>query len=155
MHELHGEDWDIVMVSETWRVEKEELWMNEDGHLFAGVGHESGRKGVGILLRKKFANQIIRFMLICVRFRYWDVKMFGVICRFVSVYSRTVLTPTWRCRKLMTRLLKSGMMRRRRDTDSLQQVTSMLVLAESKKNRFIQLLGSFDSENRIPEGSGY
>ena len=36
--DLRHEEWDIVMVNETWRTEKEEHWTTEDDHIFGCSG---------------------------------------------------------------------------------------------------------------------
>lgn len=61
LEELRRKDWDMVMVSETWRPHPEEHWITEDDYVFAGAGHDSGRKGVGTLLHKRWSKSIIRF----------------------------------------------------------------------------------------------
>ena len=38
MEESTHEEWDIVMVNETWRIEKEEPWTTEDDHIFGCTG---------------------------------------------------------------------------------------------------------------------
>ena len=79
-------DWDMVMVNETWRPSTEEHWITEDDHVFAGAGHDSGRKGVGILLHKRWSKSIIRFEPVSERLCLLDVKVFGSKYWFVSVY---------------------------------------------------------------------
>ena len=86
MEELKHEEWDFVMVNETWRTEKEKHWTTEDEHIFAGAGHDSGRKGVGILLHKRWGKNVTRFKPVSERICISDVKIFGVAYRFVSVY---------------------------------------------------------------------
>ena len=41
------EPWDIIILSETWRVEECEMFATNDGHLFANAGCEAGRRGAG------------------------------------------------------------------------------------------------------------
>ena len=86
IEELKHEAWDIVIVSETWRTDKDEHWNSEDGHVFSGAGHDSARKGVGILLHKRWRKRIIRFRPVSERICFLDVRMFGFCYRFVSVY---------------------------------------------------------------------
>ena len=86
MEDLQKEQWDIVLVNETWRTDKEEYWVTEDKHIFAGAGHDCGRKGVGILVHERWSKNILRFKLVSERVCFLDVKIFGMNLRFVSVY---------------------------------------------------------------------
>ena len=86
VEELRQEEWDMVMVNETWRTDKEEHWTTEDDHVFAGAGHDSGRKGVGILLHKRWCKNVIRFKPVSERICLLDVKILDLVYRFVSVY---------------------------------------------------------------------
>ena len=84
--ELEGQGWDIAFLNETWRTEQEELWRTEQDHIFGASGHESGRRGVGILLHKRWREHLIAFKPVSERICYLDVKIAGVRYRFVSVY---------------------------------------------------------------------
>ena len=61
-------------------------WTTENEHIFAGAGHDSGRKGVGILLHKRWDKNVIRFKPVSERICILDINIFGVAYRFVSVY---------------------------------------------------------------------
>ena len=45
MTELRDTDWDIVMITETWREAKEEDFLFADGHRFLGAGGTVGERG--------------------------------------------------------------------------------------------------------------
>ena len=60
----------FVLLNETWRTEQEEFWITEQDHLFAGCGHPSGRRGVGILLYKRWRKHVIAFKPITERMCY-------------------------------------------------------------------------------------
>ena len=59
---LDDNDWDILLLKETWRTSKEEVWTTARGHLFMGAGWEGGRKGVAILLHKRHAKTFKGFL---------------------------------------------------------------------------------------------
>ena len=42
MHELEGIDWDVIIVTETWREAKREKIEIEGGHIMAAVGAGDG-----------------------------------------------------------------------------------------------------------------
>ena len=48
--ELQCVEWDVVLLTETWRDKRQERWRNEDGHMFCGSGGLRGQSGTGILL---------------------------------------------------------------------------------------------------------
>ena len=56
MAELDTTEWNAVLLNETWREKKEELWSTPSGHLFCGAGGTIGERGVGIILHKNIAR---------------------------------------------------------------------------------------------------
>ena len=40
--------WDILFLNETWRDDREEIWMTDEGHLFLGSVWAGNRTGVAI-----------------------------------------------------------------------------------------------------------
>ena len=42
--------WDVLILSETWREKKQERWRSRNGHMFCGAGGTRGERGVAILL---------------------------------------------------------------------------------------------------------
>eukprot|EP00973_Karenia_brevis_P063372 8808388-Karenia_brevis.AAC.1 len=75
--ELKGEAWDVVLLNETWRQQEVEYWKTEDKHIFAARGHESGRRGVGILLHERWCHGVEAFQPVSERLCYLDVKIKG------------------------------------------------------------------------------
>ena len=51
--ELEGYRWDALLLCETWRHDKEEIWETHHKHIFMGAGKYDNKHGVGILLNKK------------------------------------------------------------------------------------------------------
>jgi exonuclease III len=129
--DLHGAEWDMVMLSETWRSQLEEYWITEQDHIFAGVGHDSGRRGVGILLHKRWRKHVLGFTPISERLCYIDVKIHGVKYRLVSVYFPDSTYP---------------------DTE-VQKVYDLLseVIKDARKNK-IRLIVAGDFNARVGQG---
>lgn len=86
MHELQPVHWDVVLLNETMRMQKEELWESEYGHIFAGSGHDTPIRGVGILLHKRWKPFIVRFKAVSERVAYIDVVRKGFKLRVVTAY---------------------------------------------------------------------
>ena len=57
--ELEGYRWDAILMSETWRPDKPEIWKTHHKHMFMGAGKYDNKHGVGIMLSKKWRNRII------------------------------------------------------------------------------------------------
>ena len=55
--ELHQVDWDVILISETWRQNKE-VWETQQGHIMVESGQFINKHGVAILLNKRWKNQI-------------------------------------------------------------------------------------------------
>ena len=55
------EPWDIIILSETWRVDECEMFATNEGHLFANAGCEAGRRGVGFLVHRKCVKLLQSF----------------------------------------------------------------------------------------------
>ena len=55
--ELHRIDWDVILISETWRQNKE-VWETQQGHIMVESGQFVNKHGVAILLNKKWKNRI-------------------------------------------------------------------------------------------------
>ena len=54
-------DWDILVLTETWRLEEFEMFTTNDGHLFANAGCTAGRRGVGFLIHRKWVKSMRKF----------------------------------------------------------------------------------------------
>ena len=57
--ELEGYRWDAILLSETWRQDKAEIWETHHKHIFMGAGRYDNKHGVGIMLNKKWRQRII------------------------------------------------------------------------------------------------
>eukprot|EP00973_Karenia_brevis_P051077 7092683-Karenia_brevis.AAC.2 len=71
--ELENIRWDAILVNETWRTIKKELWVTQSKHVFAGSGFETNTRGVAILLHRLWTKQIEKFEAINERLAYIDV----------------------------------------------------------------------------------
>ena len=56
IRELHRVDWDVILLSETWRQNKE-VWETKQGHITVESGQFINKHGVAILLNKRWKNQ--------------------------------------------------------------------------------------------------
>ena len=62
MHELTSmSHWDILILTETWRLDEFEMFTTNDGHLFANAGCKAGRRGVGFLIHRKWVKCMHNF----------------------------------------------------------------------------------------------
>ena len=84
--ELRKEKWDVVLLNETWRKDLEEMWTTDEMHTFVGRGHDSGRRGVGVLVNKRWTKSILGAVPVSERLCYVDMKVHGKQQRFISVY---------------------------------------------------------------------
>ena len=55
-HELDGKHWDVIVFSETWREEQEEIWETKRGHTWYASGGCRGSNGVGMLLNSRWTH---------------------------------------------------------------------------------------------------
>ena len=55
--ELHKIDWDAILISETWRQNKE-IWETQQGHIRVESGKFTNKHGVAILLHRRWKNRI-------------------------------------------------------------------------------------------------
>ena len=51
--EVEGYRWDAILMSETWRPDKSEIWKRHQKHMFMGAGKYDIKHGVGIVLDMK------------------------------------------------------------------------------------------------------
>ena len=51
--ELEEYRWDAILMSETWRQDKSEIWETHHKHILMGAGKYDNKHGVGIMLNKK------------------------------------------------------------------------------------------------------
>ena len=57
--ELEGYRCDAILLSETWRQDKAEMWETHHKHISMGAGRYDNKHGVGIMLNKKWRQRII------------------------------------------------------------------------------------------------
>ena len=57
--ELEGYKRDALLMSETWRSGKSEIWETHHKHIFTGAGKYDNKHGVGIMLNEKWRQRII------------------------------------------------------------------------------------------------
>ena len=84
--ELRCIQWDVLLLSETWRERKQERWRTEDGHMFCGAGGKKGERGIGILLNRRWVKNFRAFHAVSERMCSLDVGIGGRKIRFVAVY---------------------------------------------------------------------
>ena len=56
--ELEGCRWDAMLMSETWKPEKSEIWETHHKHIFVGAGKYDNKHGVGIMLNRKWRQKL-------------------------------------------------------------------------------------------------
>ena len=56
---FEGYRWDAILLSETWRQDKAEIWEKHHKHMFMGAGKNDNKHGVGIMLNEKWRQRII------------------------------------------------------------------------------------------------
>ena len=57
--EFEGYRWDAILLSETWRPAKSEIWETHHKHIIMGAGKYDNKHGVGIMLNKRWRKRII------------------------------------------------------------------------------------------------
>ena len=57
--ELEGYRWDAILLSETWRHEQAEMWETHHKHIIMESGKSGNKRGVGIMLNKRWRQRII------------------------------------------------------------------------------------------------
>ena len=53
IREVQGCRWDALLICDSWRPEKAEIWETRQGHMYMGAGKFENKHGVGILLNEK------------------------------------------------------------------------------------------------------
>ena len=79
MTELREIDWDIVVITETWRDAKEENVVLADGHRFLGSGGTVSERGVAVIVHSRWSNgvqgcQAVSERLMAVEVDIWTHK---------------------------------------------------------------------------------
>ena len=57
--ELEGYRWDAILLNQTWRHERSELWETQHKHIFMGAGKYDNKHGVGIMLNKRWRKELL------------------------------------------------------------------------------------------------
>ena len=57
--ELESYRWDAILLSETWRHDKSEIWETHHKHILMGAGKYDNKHGVRILVNKKWRQTTI------------------------------------------------------------------------------------------------
>ena len=84
MQELSHTEWDLVVFTETWRQEVDEIIKTEQNHNWFGCGGTRGQNGVGFFLHSKHSYD--KFVCISDRVAFLDVKLGDTRFRFIAVY---------------------------------------------------------------------
>ena len=66
LSELHRISWDAILISETWRQNKE-IWETQQGHIMVESGKFTNKHGVAILLNRRWKNRINWIQCACER----------------------------------------------------------------------------------------
>eukprot|EP00973_Karenia_brevis_P083950 11648205-Karenia_brevis.AAC.1 len=114
--ELEGNDWDAVLLNETWREQKEEFDELESGNLWMGSGGSRGKHGVGILLHKRWANFKPSWTAINQRLGYMDLNIGKWRATFVVAYMPHTGYQDWHIQHMydsLTEILQKARQRRR------------------------------------------
>ena len=86
--EMQNIKWDVVLISETWRDETNDLWETKQGHLFMGSPRKNKlHSGVAILLHRRIAKKKIcnNWNPVDDRICTVDICTHGTKVRFISV----------------------------------------------------------------------
>ena len=124
--------WDIIMLSETWRIDAFEMFATNEGHLFANAGCEAGRRGVGFLINKRWVKWMKSFDPINERVASITLKKHKITIKVVGVYFPHCGYPD----------------------EAVQQVYDILenILRETnKKKEHIVIAGDFNAEIGVRE----
>lgn len=80
------EDWDIIILTETWRTKPREFFVTIGGHMFAGAGCDAGRRGVAFLVHKRWRHNIKEFHVVNERIAYLRLWRRHLKMRVIGAY---------------------------------------------------------------------
>ena len=80
------DEWDILLLSETWRETQREHFTTQDGHVFLGSGAGGERRGVAFLVHKKLVPCIKEFVPVNERMAVLRLKIGKTTMRVMVVY---------------------------------------------------------------------
>ena len=90
--ELEGKKWDALVLTEMWREQSHEIFKTKYGHIWYGSGGVRGRKGVGILMNRRWP--VSTFKPVCDRLCCLDLKLQdGSPMSLLGVYMPHALMP--------------------------------------------------------------
>ena len=130
LEELHEElgqvkNWDVLVLSETWRKPKNELFKLHSGHTFMNCGCDAGRRGVGFVLHKRWAGWLKSFEPINERVACLTLQKYRFKIKIVGVYFPHCGYPD----------------------DAVQQIYDILQnILETKRREHLVIAGDFNAE---------
>jgi endonuclease/exonuclease/phosphatase family metal-dependent hydrolase len=68
-------EWDVMVLTETWRKPKNEYFETIDGNIFMNCGCDAARRGVGFLVHRKWSSFIQEFVPLNERVSYLRLKV--------------------------------------------------------------------------------
>jgi hypothetical protein len=86
MQEAQGVQWDVILVNESWRQEREGILKLKGGHKWLGSGGCLGKHGVGILLHSRWAQTFLMFRAVSRRVSLVRLKAGTKILSIICVY---------------------------------------------------------------------
>ena len=85
--EAGNEGWDVILVQETWRNEREEDFIGSTGHRWIGFGGPGRKHGVGILVHRRWSSKVTQVKeLQQQRAAAIDIDCGSRLLRLVSAY---------------------------------------------------------------------
>jgi hypothetical protein len=85
LKEVGDLSWDLIVLTETWRAERVEVWRTEHGHTWLGSGGCDRQRGIGFLLHSRWHH--LRFKPVSERVGVLDVRLCKrTILRVIGVY---------------------------------------------------------------------
>ena len=91
LNELHDIQWDVIVITETWREEISEYFVLPCGHHFYGSGGKRGSCGVGFLVHKRWSCH--NFTPFSERLAYLDLHLQSFKLRCFGVYMPQAACP--------------------------------------------------------------
>ena len=79
-------EWDVMILTETWRKPKNEYFETIDGNMFMNRGCDAARRGVGFLVHKKWISFIEDFIPLNERVSYLRLKVKHRIFVIIGAY---------------------------------------------------------------------
>jgi hypothetical protein len=129
--ELEATEWDIVVVNETWRLQKEEHFLFDAGHRWIGGGgakrinSECGKHGVAILLHKRWQQAYQKMVVLSPRLVYVDYSSMIFLSGWLEYICRIVVTQIFTSKIFMT-IWNQYQLKRTNETNILSlQATGM------------------------------